>query len=137
MKVKLIDKNCILTKGHITDAGWDLKTRESKVLEPLEVYTLPVGVCVQLPKGFSGDVRPRSGLNSKGIVVLYGTADFGYTGEIKVTLINLSGKPYQINQYDRIAQLVINKIDNDANLEIVEELSCSSRGANGFGSTGR
>lgn len=137
MKVKLIDEKCYPSKGFINDAGWDLSARIETEVKPLETVLVPAGICVEIPHGYSGDVRGRSGLSSKGIHVSYGTVDFGYTGELKVAVTNISDKPYKINKYERIAQLVINKIDVDNTIEVVEELEGTSRGERGFGSTGR
>lgn len=136
MKIKVLDKKCMLTKGYAKDAGLDLRAREGKIIKYLEVANFKTGICVEIPLGRSGDVRPRSGLNKQGIIVAYGTVDPGYTGEIEVTIINLSGSDFEIKEHERIAQLVICKIDEEIDLEIVEELPASERGNRGFGSTG-
>jgi dUTP pyrophosphatase len=137
MKVKVLDENCVLTKGYVGDAGWDLRAAEGKVIRVLETVVIGTGVCVEIPDGYSGDVRPRSSFNKMGIYCAYGTVDFGYTGEIKVALTNLSNELYVVKKYDRIAQLVVNKISEDNTLEFAHELEVSARGDKGFGSTGR
>lgn len=138
MKIKVLDNRCILSKGYVTDAGWDLRSRRKYVIAPGETIVVETGVCVEIPEGYSGDVRPRSSVSLQGILVHYGTVDVGFTGEVKVTVTNLNHeREFTIYQYERIAQLVINSIDDDSSLEIVQELNDSARGANGFGSTGR
>ena len=100
---------------------------------------VPTGLFVELPAGYEMQVRPRSGLAAKhGITVLNapGTVDADYRGEIRVILVNLSGEPFTIGPGERIAQLVVARHERVEWLP-VEELSDSSRGEGGFGSTGR
>lgn len=139
MKIKLFDKNCIPFKRYTGDAGWDLKARipQKLVLYPLKPVTVPTGVAVEIPFGYVGDIRPRSGLAKKGVTVQYGTIDATYRGEIEVTLINLSDTVIVVEPYERIAQLVVTPILDNELLEVVESLSETERGADGFGSTGR
>lgn len=137
MKVKLINENCYISKGHISDAGWDLRATDKTIIKPFETAVINTGVCIEIPEGYSGDIRPRSSMNIKGLLTHYGTVDVGYTGEIKVAITNLTNEDYVINQYERMAQLVINKINGDNNIEFVDELSRTERGNSGFGSTGR
>lgn len=89
-----------------------------------------------MPRGYTADIRPRSGLMSKGIMGMYGTIDPGYTGEIKGGLFNLSSQTIIIKPHDRIAQLVI-LATADIEFETVKELEETERGNGGFGSTGR
>lgn len=107
-------------------------------LKTLERITLPTGICIELPRGYEAQIRPRSGLASKyGITLLNspGTIDWDYRGEIKIILVNLSTEEFTIRRGDRIAQMVINKIETPV-IEIVEEISETERGISGFGSTG-
>lgn len=93
---------------------------------------------MELPEGYEAQVRPRSGLAIRhGITCLNspGTIDHDYRGEVKVILINLGQEPFEIKSGDRIAQMVIHRVER-AEIEIVEELNSSARGAGGFGSTG-
>lgn len=122
-------------------AGMDLTANlsESVTLQPMERKLIPTGIHLELPIGFEAQVRPRSGLALKnGISVLNapGTVDADYRGDVGVILINLSNESFIINDGDRIAQLVIAKYEQ-VELEQVEVLSDSARGAGGFGSTGK
>lgn len=108
-------------------------------LAPGAMAMVPTGLCVALPPGHEGQVRPRSGLAAKhGITVLNapGTVDSDYRGEVKVVLINHGPVPVRISRGDRVAQLVVAPVTQ---VEIVEDnnLGETDRGAGGFGSTGR
>ena len=121
-------------------AGMDLRAHLSApiTLEPLERAIVKTGLFIELPIGFEAQVRPRSGLAAKkGITVLNapGTIDADYRGEIGVILVNLSKEPFTIANGERIAQLVIAKHER-TDWESADELSETSRGAGGFGSTG-
>lgn len=112
---------------------------EPLTLRPLERAAVPTGLALELPAGYEGQVRPRSGLALKeGVTVLNapGTIDADYRGEVRVLLINLSGSEVTLRRGDRIAQLVIAKVERLAPVEVTE-LSDTSRGTGGFGSTGR
>jgi dUTP pyrophosphatase len=121
-------------------AGLDLTAALDAVLviEPGSRALVPAGFAVELPAGFEGQVRPRSGLAAKhGVTVLNapGTIDADYRGEIKVILVNLGQSPYSVENGARIAQLVIAPVTR---VETVEagSLSQTERGEGGFGSTG-
>ena len=121
-------------------AGLDLRAAigESFSLAPGERALVPTGLAMQLPVGFEGQVRPRSGLAVKhGVTVLNapGTVDSDYRGEVKVPLINLGQEPFAIARGDRIAQMVIAPVTR-AVLTEVAGLDATARGAGGFGSTG-
>jgi dUTP pyrophosphatase len=121
-------------------AGMDLRANlESPVvLNPLERAIIKTGLFIELPIGYEAQVRPRSGLAAKrGITVLNspGTVDADYRGEIGVILVNLSNEPFTIENGERIAQLVIAKHER-AEWLAAEELTETSRGEGGFGSTG-
>jgi len=121
-------------------AGMDLRASldEPVMLKPLERKLIPTGFYIELPLGFEAQVRPRSGLAIKhGITVLNtpGTIDADYRGEIKVIIINLSDRPYEIKDGDRIAQIIIAE-HAKAELVLVDELNETKRGKGGFGHTG-
>lgn len=121
-------------------AGMDLTAdiEGSIILEPGKFKIIPTGIAVTIPYGYEAQVRPRSGLALKyGITVLNspGTIDADYRGEVCVILINLGEKPFEIKRGDRIAQMVVSKIELVKLVE-VETLPDSQRGAAGFGSTG-
>jgi dUTP pyrophosphatase len=108
-------------------------------LAPLARKLVPTGLSLEIPPGFEGQVRPRSGLAVKHAVTVVntpGTIDSDYRGEVQVCLINLSSQPFQARRGERIAQLVIAPV-RQATLVEVAALAASARGENGFGSTGR
>ncbi|MDQ3264088.1 MAG: dUTP diphosphatase [Myxococcota bacterium] len=122
-------------------AGMDLLAdlAEDRVLAPLERSAVPTGLALELPPGFEGQVRPRSGLALKsGLTVLNapGTIDADYRGEVQVLLVNLSSSAVTLRRGDRIAQLVVAPVTR-AQLVEVSELTDTDRGTGGFGSTGR
>jgi dUTP pyrophosphatase len=122
-------------------AGMDLRAfLETPVtLAPMERQLIPTGLFIELPQGFEAQIRPRSGLAIKqGITCLNtpGTIDSDYRGEIKIILINLSTEPQIIHPGDRIAQMVIQKVEK-ATLTVVPVLSGTERSEGGFGSTGK
>lgn len=121
-------------------AGMDIRANllETVVLSPLERRLIPTGIFLEIPQGYEGQVRPRSGLALKnGITCLNspGTIDSDYRGELNVLLINLSNLPFSINNNDRIAQLVVAKVEK-AELILVQQLNETERNAGGFGHTG-
>jgi len=142
MKINIINKSQHILPSYetIASAGMDLRANltESITLQPLERTVVKTGLFIELPIGYEAQVRPRSGLAFKnGITVLNspGTVDADYRGEIGVILVNLSNQAFEIQNGERIAQLIIAKHER-AEWTEVEELSETSRGAGGFGSTG-
>lgn len=124
----------------IASAGMDLRAYLDKeiTLKPLERAIIKTGLFIELPVGFEAQVRPRSGLAAKkGITVLNspGTIDADYRGEIGVILVNLSNESFTVENGERIAQLVIAKHER-ADWSEVKELTETTRGEGGFGSTG-
>lgn len=122
-------------------SGMDLRANlEAPVsLKPLERKLLPTGLFLEIPEGLEVQVRPRSGLAiNHGLTCLNspGTVDSDYRGEIKIILINLSNEEHIIQHGDRIAQMVVSKIEK-AILQPSSELNSSLRGAGGFGHTGK
>lgn len=127
------------TRAHENDAGLDLYADEQVGIPVLGRNLVGTGIAVAIPPGHVGYITPRSGLaHSHGITVLNapGTVDSGYTGEIKVNLINHGQAPYVITPGQRIAQLVIHRIVTPE-IEEVDELPHTARGANGHGSSGK
>ena len=125
--------------AHPGDAGADVVTTVDVTLEPGARATLPTGLAVALPDGYAAFVHPRSGLATRGVTIVNapGTVDAGYRGEIKVTLVNHDAvEPVALRRGERIAQLVIQRVERAAFRE-VDELPASARGEGGFGSTGR
>ena len=122
-------------------SGMDIRANldTAQTLKPLERALVPTGIFIEIPQGYEVQVRPRSGLAIKqGITCLNtpGTIDADYRGEVKVVLINLSQEAQVIQHGDRIAQLVVQKVEQ-AIWKPVEELEVSERNAGGFGHTGK
>ena len=142
MKIKVINrsKHKLPNYSTIASAGMDLRAdlENSIVLKPLERTIVKTGIYIELPVGYEAQVRPRSGLSlKKGITVLNspGTIDADYRGEVSVILINLSTEDFNIDDGERIAQMVISKHEQAEWLE-VNKLEETERGGDGFGSTG-
>ncbi len=138
---KMLDgcEDLLPVKAHDDDAAFDLKSRQDCVIPPNTTRLVPTGLFLALPKNYEAQVRPRSGLAlKKSITVLNtpGTVDAGYRGEVGVILINHGTEPFSIARGDRIAQMVIQQLP-EVSLTPVEELPDSTRGAGGFGSTGK
>ena len=143
MEVKIINKsdNQLPAYETVNSAGMDLRAYlpEGPVtLKPMQRMLIPTGLFMEIPEGYEGQVRPRSGLAIKnGITVLNtpGTIDADYRGEVKIILINLSDTDFVINSGERVAQIIFAKCEQ---MEVinVETLSETERGAGGFGHTG-
>lgn len=136
MKIKLDEGAKMPTRAHRWDAGLDLYAMEGVIIPSGHRANLSTGIHVQIPAGFTGLIRSRSGLMSKIGITTDGTIDCGYTGPIKVTLLNHDWTPYHVKAGDKIAQLVIVPCGLPE-LELVDELEETERGDGGFGSTGR
>lgn len=142
MQIKIINKSPHPLPAYetIASAGMDMR---ANITEPITIKSLqrsmiPTGLFIELPFGYEAQVRPRSGLAAKnGVTCLNspGTIDADYRGELKVILVNLSHNDFTINNGDRIAQMVIAKHERAEFVE-VPELSETTRGVGGFGSTG-
>lgn len=122
-------------------AGMDLcaAIEAPVVLKPLERALVPTGLKIELEHGYEAQIRPRSGLSIKhGITLIncVGTIDEDYRGEVCVPVVNLSNETYSIQPQERIAQMVIARVEQ-AQIEVVTELTETLRGAGGFGSTGK
>lgn len=143
MKVKIIfrSKHALPAYETSASAGVDLRANltETRVLKPLQRALIPTGMFLEIPEGVEAQVRPRSGFALKqGVTVLNapGTIDADYRGEVGVILINLGSEDVQIQDGDRIAQMVFARYEQ-AEWEITSELSETERGEGGFGSTGK
>ena len=141
LKIKRLENNRVLPEYKTEGAaGMDLCAAidEPVVLKPLERKLIPTGLKIELEHGYEAQIRPRSGLSIKhGITLIncVGTIDEDYRGEVCVPVVNISNEEYTIQPDERIAQMVIAKVEQ-AMIEVVTELSSTQRGAGGFGSTG-
>lgn len=145
MNIKMYNSsnNSLPSFETIGSAGMDLKANliDKIILKPLERALVPTGIHLELPLGVEAQIRARSGLAiKKGISLVngIGTIDSDYRGEIKVILINLSNEVVEINNGDRIAQMVFSKYYQPEILEVknIESLEKTERGSGGFGHTG-
>ena len=143
MKVRIINKSNHPLPSYATEdaSGMDIRAfiEDNISISPLERVLVPTGLYLEIPKGFEAQIRPRSGLAIKqGITCLNspGTIDADYRGEIKVILINLSNEVQSIENGDRIAQMVFQKVDQIEWLQ-VDEIDSTARNAGGFGHTGK
>ena len=136
MKIMLDNGAYTPTRAHSADAGLDIYSREQKLVRAHDSECFDTGVHIEIPKGFVGFLKSKSGLNVKHGLTSEGVIDSGYTGSICVKLYNNSDEDYIINGGDKISQLVILPIVLP-DLEIVTELDKTDRGSNGFGSSGK
>jgi dUTP pyrophosphatase len=141
--VKIINQSIYPLPAYATSgsAGMDLKANIASPirLQPMERQLIPTGIFIELPPGHEAQIRPRSGLALKqGVTCLNspGTVDEDYRGELKVILINLSGTDQTIHPGDRIAQMVVNKIEK-VEWQPVSEINQTIRNEGGFGHTGK
>ncbi|AGO11930.1 AaceriAGR249Cp [[Ashbya] aceris (nom. inval.)] len=138
LKVQLRSENAIApTKGSAAAAGYDIYASQDCVIPGRGQGLVATDVSFTVPMGTYGRIAPRSGLAVKhGIQTGAGVVDRDYTGEVKIVLFNHSDKDYSVKRGDRVAQLVLERIVDDAEVVLVEALEESSRGEGGFGSTG-
>jgi dUTP pyrophosphatase len=137
LKVKKLHKDAVLPDySHDGDAGADLGSVESYSVESGMVCLVSTGLAMEIPFGYVGLIWDRSGVSTKNTVkTLAGVIDAGYRGEVKVALLNLNSKPFQIEKGMKVAQILIQKVESPIVVE-VDELSDTARGDGGFGSTG-
>ncbi|MDU2108989.1 MAG: dUTP diphosphatase [Peptoniphilus rhinitidis] len=132
----------VLEKGKESDSGYDLrlqaiKDKENNVIESLETVLIHTGVYLELPDDIEVQLRPKSSLSSKGLLVHFGTVDSGYRGELLVAMTNLNKDKVELEHNRKIAQIVFNK-KTDVDLEKVNKINKETdRGEGGFGSTGK
>lgn len=138
IKVQKLHEHAQLpTRGSTHAIGADLRCVEAFTLQPLERKLVPTGLAVEIHEGYYGRVAPRSGLAVKhGIDTLAGVIDSDYRGEVRVLLINFHNEPVSFQAGERIAQLIIEKAEA-VDYEWAEELTDTTRGAGGFGSSGQ
>lgn len=142
MIVKIVNKssNPLPEYKTIGSSGMDLLSNNEEVItiKPMERQLVPTGLFLEIPMGYEGQVRARSGLAIKNGITLVncvGTIDSDYRGELKIPIINLGDQPFEIKYGDRIAQLIVTKYEQVV-WEEAKEIEESSRGHGGFGSTG-
>ena len=138
MKIELLD-GFMPEKAHEDDAGYDIRSAEDLTLAIGESAKVRAGFKMHLDKGIEAQVRSRSGLADKYMVVVLnspGTIDPGYRGEVKVILANMGPKPFKIEKGDRIAQMVFAKFESPEMTKAKVTEADSKRGEKGFGSTG-
>lgn len=139
MEIKVVlDKNAIMPeKAHAIDAGFDIFTPQKLVIPFGRSVVVDTGVHIAIPEGYVGFLKSKSGLNVRNGLVTEGVIDSGYTGSIRVRILNTNfSGVYTFNKGEKITQLVILPIPY-VELRQVEELPTTERGNNGFGSTGR
>lgn len=138
LKIKKVHPDAVApVYAHHGDAGFDLYTPEEITIKPNERLQISTGVALEIPEGYAGLIWDKSGLShNNGLKTLGGVIDSGYRGEVKVGMINLADKPYTFAKGHKVAQMIIQKIEQLEMLE-VNQLHDSSRGVGGFGSTGK
>lgn len=137
LKFKALNSKAIIPSySHEDDAGFGIYASEEKTIKPMEYYAVATGISSEIPNNYFVSIRDRSSMAIKGIHVMGGVIDSGYRGEWKIIMINLSGGDYKIELGDKIAQGILQSA-KQAKIELAEDLSDSSRGTGGFGSTGR
>ncbi|MBU5682719.1 MAG: dUTP diphosphatase [Candidatus Aenigmatarchaeota archaeon] len=136
LKVKRLNESAKLPeRKREGDAGLDLYSIEDIEINPNEIKLVSTGIAIEIPKGYVGIIKDRSGLATKGLHVLAGVIDENYRGEVKIVLINLGKEKIFLEKYSRVAQLLILPYLK-CNVKEVEELSETERGDSGFGSSG-
>lgn len=138
VNVKRLSEHAKLpVKATVGSAGYDLSSAVDAVISPGSRELISLGICIQVPKGTYGRIAPRSGLAVRnGIQVGAGVIDSDYTGEVKVLLFNHGTESFTVTRGDRIAQLIIEKIIDDAEINLVSDFAETVRGSGGFGSSG-
>jgi dUTP pyrophosphatase len=143
LQIKIVNQSANSLPSYATSgsSGMDIRAnlQDAVILKPFERVLIPTGLFIELPEGYEAQIRPRSGLAIKnGITCLNtpGTIDADYRGEIKIILINFSQEDQTIEHGDRIAQMIIQKVDKAIWIE-EQELRMTERNAGGFGHTGK
>lgn len=117
------------------DSCMDAYARTPRIIPPGGICLIPLGFSCQLPHQHMMEVRPRSGLSTKGIICVNGTVDENYRGEVCAILVNTTANPFSVDKGDRVAQVLVRKLDPFL-VEIVDRLDETTRGSQGFGSSG-
>lgn len=138
LRIKKLHPDAVLPRFALPgDAGMDLFAVESHEIKPNQIAHIPTGIAMELPRGHVGLVWDKSGLSHKhGLKTLGGVLDGGYRGDITIGLINLSDKNYLVQKGDKVAQILIQKIEQPK-IVISNTLSKSKRGEGRYGSTGK
>ena len=136
MNIKLFDEK--YTPKYMTDgaSGADIYARGDHVIYAYQTKKIPTGVQFEIPAGYELQLRPRSGLSAKGILGQLGTIDEDFTGEVCVIIYNSTDAPFSVKDCDRIGQIVLAPVHRVTSFTPVQELKKTTRGSNGFGSTG-
>ena len=136
MKIVIDESAFLPERAHETDAGLDIRSPRKAVVFGHDSIVIDSGIHIEIPKGYVGMLKSKSGLNVKHGITSEGVIDCGYTGSIRVKLYNNHFEPFCIERGDKITQLVILPILTPE-IEVVESLEETERGDNGFGSTGK
>jgi len=136
IRIKKLHSDAIIPSyAHEGDAGMDIYSIEDITIMPKHRVLVGTGISIELPKGYAALIWDKSGVAKNGVTTLSGVGDSGFRGEYKAVLLNVGSKPYKIKKGQKIAQILIQKVEKPEILE-VEKLSESKRGKSGFGSTG-
>jgi len=138
LKVKRISEDAKMPSyAHEGDAALDLFSRAQITFKPGEKHSVPTGIAMEIPEGHAGLIWDKSGLAiNQGLKTLGGVVDATYRGEVMVGMINLSNQEYVLEKGHKVAQMIIQKVEHVI-VDEVENLSDTSRGEGGFGSTGK
>lgn len=137
LKIKKLHEDAVVpTRAHREDAGIDLYACGDHVIQGGETKKIPVGVALEMEVGYVGLIWDKSSIGSKGLKTLGGVVDAGYRGEVQVIMHNLTHEPYTFLHGQKVAQMLIQKVELCDVIE-VDELSDTVRGEGGFGSTGK
>jgi dUTP pyrophosphatase len=134
-----LNKVTPLTAPATGDAGYDIRSNEQRVVQPGEQVLVATGLHVEIPLGYVGIIKDRSSVARAGMRTAAGVIDASYRGEVRVLMENRGTEPFTINVNDRIVQMLVLPVYTEAaeQVESLEVLSSTERGAGGFGSTGR
>ena len=134
---RLADTVPDLSVSYHGDAGFDLYAREGVTLVPGERAKVPSGIALEIPHGYVGLIWDKSGVsNNHGLKTLGGVIDASYRGEVMIGIVNLSAQPYTFKAGEKVAQMLIQKIEHPT-FTLASELSDTTRGTAGFGSSGK
>lgn len=137
MKIKLLENGIMPTRATNGSAGYDIYSPIDVVVPARGKIVVQSNICLEIPQGYAVDIRSRSGLAFKSdIEAFHGLIDSDFRGSLGILLRNFGDKDVEIKKGERMAQFIIQSVSTP-DLEIVEELSDTDRGQNGFGSTGR
>ena len=137
LKIKKLNEDAkVPSFAHSFDAGMDLYSCEDIKINPNEAVKVKTGIAMEIPEGYVGLIWDKSSVGSKGIKTMGGVIDSHYRGEVMVLIKNLSDMEYFFEKGDKVAQMLIQKVEH-FEIEEVDELSSTVRGEGGFGSTGK